>query len=70
MEIMYTLHAQDSVKERKILKAWVEETVKYPDFTQRFGNKYHVIRKLNGKTLKVVYVKERYIKVITSYFLK
>ena len=70
MEINYTLHAEEQIKERKILKVWVEETIKSPDETKRSGNKYYVTKKLNGKMLKVVYVKEKYIKIITTFFIK
>ena len=69
MEIFYTLHAEDQIIERKIEKVWVEETIKFPDITRRKENKYYVIKRLNGKVLKVVYVRERYIKVITSYYI-
>ncbi len=70
MEIVYTLHAEEQLDERKIQKVWVRETINYPDKTEREGRKYYVIKKLNGRTLKVVYVKERYIKVITTFYIK
>ena len=70
MEIIYTNHVEEQIGERKILKVWVEEAIKSPDETKRNGNKHYVIKKLNGTVLKVVYVKENNIKVITSYFIK
>ncbi len=70
MQIIYTKHAEFEIEDRKIQKVWVEETIKAPDEVKRNGNKYYAVKKLNGKTLKVVYVKEQYIKVITSVFLK
>ncbi len=70
MRIEYTLHAEEQIKERKIHKIWVEDTIKYPDITERDANKYYATKKLNGTTLRVVYVKESYIKVITTFFLK
>ena len=70
MNIFYTNHAEMQINERKIQKVWVEETIKRPDLTKNWGNKFYVTKKLNGKTLKVVYVKEKYIKVITSFFVK
>lgn len=70
MEIRYTLHAGEQIKERKILKVWIEEAIKYPDETRSIGHKYYVVKKLDGKTIKIVYVKEKYIKVITSFFIK
>ncbi len=69
MEIIYTLHAEEQVKERKIELVWIEEAINSPDQTKRVGNKFYVVKKLNGKRIKVVFVKERFIKVITSYFI-
>ena len=69
MEIVYTRHAEKQIKERKIQKVWVEETAKFPDVTNRVGHKYYAIKKLNGITLKVVYVKENYLKITTSYII-
>lgn len=70
MEVTYTLHAEEQLEERKIVKIWVEDAIKSPDEIRRNGNKFYVIKKLNGNILKVVYVKEKNIKVITSFFLK
>ena len=70
MEIIYTFHAEEQIKERKILKIWIKEAIKAPDMIKHSDHKYYIIKKLNGKILKVVYVKENYIKVITSFFIK
>ncbi len=70
MNVKYTNHAEYQLKERKIERVWVEETIKSPDKITRDGKKNYAIKKLNGYTLKVVYVKEeRFIKVITEYWL-
>ena len=52
-----------------IEKIWVEETIKSPDITKKVDNKFYVIKKLNGRTLKVVYVKEKHINVVTLYWV-
>lgn len=70
MKFQYTEHAKEQIQERRIEKIWVEETINFPDITKNDGHKYYVIKKLNGKTLKVIFVKERYIKIITCYFIK
>jgi len=69
VEIRYTLHAEEQIKERKFEKVWVEETIKFPDKTKHFGKRYYVQKKLNGIILKVVYIKQKYIKVITTHKL-
>ncbi|MDP2672652.1 MAG: DUF4258 domain-containing protein [Nanoarchaeota archaeon] len=68
MKIIFTKHAEEQMKERKIEKLLVEETIKYADKTRKEGkNKYYARRKINGFTLEVVYTRENYIKVITIY---
>ncbi|HLC57604.1 MAG TPA: DUF4258 domain-containing protein [Candidatus Nanoarchaeia archaeon] len=57
MEIRYTFHAEEQVSERKIHKLWIEETIGSPDKTTKEDDKYYVTKKLNGKILRVVYVK-------------
>ena len=66
----YTLHAQEQIKERKIEPVWIEEAVRFPDTIASEKHKFYVTKKLNGKTIKVVFIKEKYIKIITSYFIK
>lgn len=71
MRIVYTKHADMQIGKRKLEKVWVEETIKYPDLTEKEGkNKFYASKKVNGITLEVVYVKERFIKVITVYPLQ
>ncbi len=70
MEISYSSHAEEQIEIRKILKVWVEEAIKSPDKTEREGsNKYVVKKKLNGRSIEVVYVREKYIKVVTIYWI-
>ena len=69
MKIVFTLHAKEQIEERKIHVVWVEETIKSPDKTNRIDHKYYAVKRLNGKTLKVVYTKEEGIKIITAFFL-
>ncbi|MFH1592570.1 MAG: DUF4258 domain-containing protein [Candidatus Woesearchaeota archaeon] len=70
MEIRYTSHAKIQIERRKLEKVWVEETIKSPDITKKEGNKFYVIKKLNGLVIKVIYVKVKYIKVITVFEIR
>ncbi len=70
MRIIYTVHAEGQLNERKIDKIWIEEAIKHPDLTVKEGSRTYVVKKLNSHTLKVVYVTEKYINVITCYFIK
>ena len=69
MRISYTIHALGQMQERRIHPIWVEETIKYADETKRIEQKYYAVKRFNGKILKVVYVKENYIKVVTTFFI-
>lgn len=70
MRIVYTEHAKEQIEERKIEYPWVESAIKSPDFTERKTlTKYVARKRLNGKSLEVVYIKERYIKIITVYWV-
>ncbi len=55
---------------RKLLIEWIAETVKSPDILRRKGKKFYSVKKINGFTLKIVYVKERYLKIVKCYFVK
>ena len=52
---------------KRFVIEWVSETIKHADTTRIKNGKYLATKKLNGITLEVVYLKERYIKVITRY---
>lgn len=69
MRIVYTRHLLEKVKKKRFTIEWINETIKYPDYIRIKIDKYCATKKLNGITLEVVYVKERYIKVITCYLV-
>ena len=70
MEIKYTLHAEVQIERRKLEKVWIEETIRSPDTIKKEGSKFYVIKKLNRITIKVVYVKAKYINVITLFEIR
>jgi len=66
MKIILSRHAKKRLLERGIKIRDVQETVEIPEYTISKGNKKEAYKKLNGKTMKVVYAEEdKYIKVIT-----
>lgn len=69
MKIAYTEHAEYSISKRKIERVWIEEAIKSPDLLYKDEGKYYAQKKLNNHQIEVVYVKEKYIKVITVYWL-
>ena len=68
--IILTAHAKEQMIKRKIIYVWVYETIKSPDIVKHNFHKTYAIKRLNGKVLKVVYIKDNNIKIITTYFLK
>jgi len=66
MKIDLSYHAKKRLVERDINLENVKETIEMPDYTISKGNKKEAYKKINNKTLKVVYFqKDKYIKVIT-----
>lgn len=55
------------MKERGISEDEVINAVKYPEKTDKIRNKYYVQKKTIQGKIEVVYVREKYIKVITVY---
>ncbi len=70
MLVDYSFHAKEQIILRKIELVWIEETLKYPHVTEKLGiNKYFVRRKLNERSLEVIFLKEKYIKIVTVYWI-
>jgi len=67
MNIQFTRHAREQMKERGISEDEVINTIKYPEKTDKIHNKYYVQKKTIQGKIEVVYVREKYIKVITVY---
>jgi len=69
MQIVYTEHAKERLKKRKITPAEVELALKYPDNTISENGKYIVQKNIGRANIEVVYEKDKYIKVITIYYI-
>ena len=66
--IEYTRHAKRRMKWRKISESEIQFTLNTPDNVQPLGNsRYHAHKTIEGKILRVTYVKEdRRIKIVTA----
>ncbi len=69
MHVFYTLHAKRRMIKKKIDEVWVEETIRQPDLARNDSRAFYAQKKLNGKSIEVVYMKEKYIRVITVYWI-
>ena len=67
MHIEFTQHAKDRMKKRNISEDEVINTIKYPERTEKVGDVYYAQKHLGRLLLKVVYIRENYIKVITLH---
>ena len=67
MEIKFTKHTIDQMKERGISDDEVVNTIKYPEETIKEHDRYLARKKVSLGTIEVVYIREKYIKVITVY---
>jgi hypothetical protein len=66
MKIVLSHHAKKRLIERGIKMQDVQDTIEIPEYTISRGDKKEAYKKINGKLLKVVYIKEdKYIKIIT-----
>ena len=68
-KIIFSEHAKKRCLERDINEETVRYAIEKAEYTiSKFENKIEAFKKMDGKTIKVVYVeKENFIKVITLH---
>jgi len=69
MQIIFTEHAKERLKKRKITKEEVELALKSPDKTRKEGGKYLAEKNIGRAKIEVVYEKDKYIKIVTIYYI-
>lgn len=71
MKIKFSPHAKKRLKQRSVSESQARLTILNPDFTLAADrNRIIARKKLNGKSLEVVYVKENgKVIVITLYYI-
>jgi len=68
--IIFTKHARDRMRERRILKQDIKKIIANPDKIQRENNRIIVSGKINKEKLEIVYIIENKKKIIlTCYYL-
>jgi len=65
MKLILTKHAKQRMFERNIKTEEIREVLEFPDYTIVKGNKTEAYKKIDHKNLKVVYMKNKFIKIIT-----
>ncbi len=69
MNIEYTDHAIHKMKKRHIAEDEVASAIKYPENTRKVGDKYYAMKNIGRGSIEVVFIKDKYIKVITVYWI-
>ncbi len=69
MEIIFTKHALFRMKKRKLTKDEVINSIKYPENTSKKDGKFYVQKNIDKANIEIVYEKDKYIKVITAYYI-
>ncbi len=66
MRVVYSNHAKKRMKERGIEDWEVEQILKSPEFVKKgFDNKREAVGLSKNRRIKIVFIKENYIKIIT-----
>ena len=69
MDIVFTDHAKNRIKKRKISEEEVINAIKNPDKIEEIYGKYYVQKNIGKGKIEVVYEKDKYINVVTVYYL-
>lgn len=70
MEIIFTKHAFEKLRERGISQRAVISTIQTPQKLTSDSDKFYAFRKFGKKYLKVIFVRvENTIKVITQHYI-
>lgn len=69
MEIIFTKHAKEMMKKRKISEDEVIQTIKHPEKLTKIGGFYYSQKNIISANIEVVYEMIKYIKVITLYYI-
>ena len=69
MEIIFTKHALLRMKKRKITKDEIINSIKHPENTSKKEGKLYIQKNIDRANIEIVYEKDKYIKVITAYYI-
>ncbi len=66
MKLIFTHHAKQRIKERKITLQQIQETINFPDYKISKEDKIESYKRIDNKLLKIIYAqKGKFIKIIT-----
>lgn len=69
MEIVFTEHAKKRMRRRNIHEDDIVNTIKYAEKINKIGGIYFARKNIGRGSIEVVYEKDRYINIITVYWI-
>jgi len=69
MEIIFTIHVKQRMKKRGITEEEVITTINFPEKTSKKEGIYYAKKDIGRANIEVVYEKDKYINVVTVYYL-
>ncbi|MBS3065669.1 DUF4258 domain-containing protein [Candidatus Pacearchaeota archaeon] len=69
MEVIFTEHAKERLQRRDITEEEAISAIKYPDKTSKKEGRYYVQKDIGRAKIEIVYEKDKYIKIITIYYI-
>ncbi len=69
MQIVFTKHAKEVMQKRNISEDEVINTIKFPEITYKEEGLYYSQKDIGRTKIEVVYERDKYIKVITIYYV-
>lgn len=65
MKFIFTTHAKQRMIERGIKIEQIKDVIELPDYTITKDGKIEVYKRIDNRTLNIVYAKNKFIKIIT-----
>jgi len=70
MKIIFTAHAEERIKKRRISKEEILEAIKKPEKITKKRKKFYIQKTISEGKIEVIYEKEEnFIKIITVYWI-
>lgn len=69
MDILFTEHSKERMKKRGITFDEVIQAIKNPNRIKKLEEKYCAQKNIGRANIEVVYLKDKYIKIITVYYV-
>jgi len=69
MNIEFTDHVKNRIRKRKIKEGEIINAINNPDKNYKLGGKYYTQKDLGRGKIEIIYEKDKYIKVITVYWI-